>query len=208
MATTYTGRLLTPTNFGVPSPIDLAVQLGRLPRFVGATREWPWTVLHHVLAMYRVAEEEHSVHGHHFYDGYALGILLHEADELATGDVPTTFKTDDLRARQKHVKGFVQQVYNRDSEEDRRVKSLDWCMMAAEMDVVGPPHVHEHSGMDIYAISMNRDRIARCEAWVSHYLTLYSDARYCGIPTGDMALEFLELLRRHGAPMHRFGMGA
>lgn len=64
---------------------DVAVQLSRIPRFVGATQE-PWNVAAHSLHCSALAEA----------DGASLqaqlAALLHDAHEAYMGDIPSPFK--------------------------------------------------------------------------------------------------------------------
>ena len=84
---THSGR-----RIDLPSPqrgqvhiVDVAVQLSRIPRFVGATLE-PWNVAAHSLHCSALAEA----------DGASLqaqlAALLHDAHEAYMGDIPSPFK--------------------------------------------------------------------------------------------------------------------
>lgn len=84
---THSGR-----RIDLPSPQrgqvhigDVAVQLSRIPRFVGATLE-PWNVAAHSLHCSALAEA----------DGASLqaqlAALLHDAHEAYMGDIPSPFK--------------------------------------------------------------------------------------------------------------------
>lgn len=84
---THSGR-----RIDLPSPKpgqvdigDVAVQLSRIPRFVGATLE-PWNVAAHSLHCSALAEA----------DGASLqaqlAALLHDAHEAYMGDIPSPFK--------------------------------------------------------------------------------------------------------------------
>lgn len=195
MATTYTGRLLTPTNFGVPSPLDMAVQMGRLPRFAGATRAWPWSVLHHVNACYRYAllagKSDRSIDM----------LLLHDAEECATGDIPTTWKTEDIRSMQHRLSEKIFQIYlgpkwgkhGFDVSHRKSVSVVDFVLLVAEMEVVGPPGVLAHSGLDCSGLPvMSVDGAMEI---VREVLNQYSDPRCCATPEGELVHWFLYTLR-------------
>lgn len=63
---------------------EIAVQLGRIPRWCGATNQFV-SVLHHLLFCARVAEER----GHRL-DG-VISALCHDFHEAFTGDIPVPF---------------------------------------------------------------------------------------------------------------------
>jgi 5'-deoxynucleotidase YfbR-like HD superfamily hydrolase len=99
---TYTGRHVFIDNEIGPSVEDIAVALGRITRFAGATEKW-WSVLHH-----SVICETILMHHPRFVDLSLenrllarLYILLHDGHECIISDIPTTWKTEDMRTVQK-----------------------------------------------------------------------------------------------------------
>ena len=78
-------------EFGAPSVQDIAVQLMRLCRFGGGCRLW-WPVGMHSLVVADILPRELEHHG-----------LLHDAAEIAVGDVCRPFKTDAARAVENDV---------------------------------------------------------------------------------------------------------
>lgn len=189
MCTTYSGRLLMPTNFGIPTPTDIAVQLGRLPRFAGATRLWPWSVLHHIAVCMKLVE---GLSG----DFQSL-VLLHDAEECATGDVPTTWKNPDLRASQDALSHRIFRNYAQSyaSEVVRmlpKVKEVDLLALVAEMHVLGPPRVLQHSGLDNSGLDPDRIAVA-CDV-VSGVYRAYDNAHDCQSPDGRLVQWFLRTM--------------
>jgi 5'-deoxynucleotidase YfbR-like HD superfamily hydrolase len=94
---TASGRLVLPGNDTAPSLEDIALGLSRLPRFGGQCRV-EWTVLDHSLLVGHlmatrfapyVSNSERELHG-----------LLHDAHEAITGDVPTPWKTAEVKQQQ------------------------------------------------------------------------------------------------------------
>jgi hypothetical protein len=155
MATTYTGRLVTPGNFAVPSPLDMALQRGRMPRFNGATRHW-WSVLHHIRCMVGLAQLRAPgtavkvVSDDYFHDQALAAILLHDAEESMSYDIMTTWKCGEQRSLERKLEAKIYEAYVGpgvlEAYEDH-IKHLDRVSLFAEMIVVGPPLVIEHSGI-------------------------------------------------------------
>lgn len=92
---TLSGRYIT-INGGAPTINDIAVGLSRIPRFVGQTH-FEWTVAHHSLVVMHMAERGNITRA------MPLHMLLHDAHEMMTGDVPTTFKTFDTKQLQARL---------------------------------------------------------------------------------------------------------
>lgn len=100
---TYSGRLLTPDS-GHPSLIDIAVGLSRQPRFGGQTTRW-WSVLDHTLFCDELLQSRHrQYHGWgDLSSRYRLAVLLHDAHEALTGDIPSPLKTPGMKAVQAQL---------------------------------------------------------------------------------------------------------
>ncbi len=77
---------LTGWNLGPPPPVDCITQLGRMPRFAGATLTY-WSVLHHSLLMYDIALAENNQH--------CLAALVHDFSEILIGDIPGPMKSGE-----------------------------------------------------------------------------------------------------------------
>jgi 5'-deoxynucleotidase YfbR-like HD superfamily hydrolase len=90
MPMTHSGVLVTPGNGVAPPLVDIALGLSRQPRFGGQTRRW-WSVLDHSLFVADLAARE----GRGLR--VILALLLHDAHEALTGDIPTSLKKDDMR---------------------------------------------------------------------------------------------------------------
>lgn len=178
--TTYTGRVIFPSNYGIPAPLDLAVQLGRLPRWCGATQGW-WSVLHHLRVCDVIATA--------LFDGAAsplwpretqpwadstaepafrAALLLHEADEVCTGDIPTTWKCREQRLmveglQKRTLEAYAGHLMPRSmggsfaAALDTDVKFVDRLVLWAEALEVGPPRALETSGL---VTSRYTDRLA------------------------------------------------
>jgi len=116
---------------GMPPLADIAVGLARIPRFGGQT-VISWTVAEHLLAgmAYAAAPELQLYFG------------LHDVHEAMTSDVPTTFKTDDLRKIQASLDARLYASLGIPAPDWRvaeYVALLDRDMLLAEASVVCPP---------------------------------------------------------------------
>lgn len=87
---TYTGQFVT-IEQGAPTLRDIAIQLGRIPRFMGALKVF-WPVLAHSILVARLCPPETKLYG-----------LLHDAAEVVVGDVPRTIKTAGQKSKEKQV---------------------------------------------------------------------------------------------------------
>jgi len=96
---TLSGQLVMPgATSAAPSLSDIARGLSQLPRFAGQTRR-RWSVLEHSLfvAHLLTPAQLQGQHGRLV----RLKALMHDAHEVATGDIPTTWKTGEIRHRQQ-----------------------------------------------------------------------------------------------------------
>lgn len=93
------GRRVTRTT-GVPTLPDIAYGLARMPRFVGQTVV-PWSVLDHVLYCAQLATTQEV----------KLAMLLHDAHEALTSDIPTDMKTADMRQLQDELDFRIMEEY-------------------------------------------------------------------------------------------------
>lgn len=142
----YIGR-----DEGAPTIDDIARGLSRMPRFAGQTH-FLWTVADHSVVCMRLAEE--LLQEGLFVDGYSnrsalpfeLHALLHDAHEALTGDIPTTFKTDDMRELQNRLDV---RIYHKlllpfpTNRERAAIKTIDRVMLLAEARVCTPSATYE-----------------------------------------------------------------
>lgn len=152
---TYSGRVVFPkvNKYGLestdgPSVDDIAVALGRIPRFAGHTRHrHPYPVLAHVLVCSQV-----------IVPGMAVYALLHDAPEACVSDVPTPWKSEQAEANEVDLLERIskehglqwpwpQEVIDAVAEVDSRVLSAettalgypgptDWLKHPVEEDIV------------------------------------------------------------------------
>ncbi len=142
---THSGRFVPLESGDVPSIQDIAIALSRIPRFAGHCRR-PWYVLDHCLHVHAIAADYAEKHTDSPLQSRLLRLvaLLHDAHEALTGDIPTPFKTADMRRLQqaldvriwdRYVPGgkYMAQVFQDD------VAKCDRRALLAEALVVGPP---------------------------------------------------------------------
>lgn len=102
--TMHSGRLVT-RDTGLPTMEDVALGLSRIVRYGGQTRR-PWTVLDHSLLVGELIARDALTRGVNNPDDGERQIMLtlwgflHDWHECLTSDVPTVFKTDDMRTIQ------------------------------------------------------------------------------------------------------------
>lgn len=181
---TYTGSRIEPLSKfdgkfnAVPTIIDIALGLSRMPRFGGQTRRW-WSVLLHSLVCYQIArqylegpwdDEVFDVLGDVSQDKLLMLCLLHDSHEAITADVPAFFKPKELKQWQAELD---QRFFSslglwpvRKVEEDF-IKWVDDEALRAEALLVGPPTIMQHLS---YPLSNS-------EAIVKGVMSKYPDAQ-------------------------------
>lgn len=140
---TRSGRMVTPDS-GVPSLSDIAHSLAAMPRFAGHTRR-PWTVAHHSLVVADLVERAYTGWGAMSRPERRAVALLHDAHEAVTSDVPTPFKTLEIRLVQRAIDIRIMDAYAPGGYESigealrKDVEHADHEALLAEAYVVGPP---------------------------------------------------------------------
>lgn len=127
------GEEVTPTGVGVPSLHTMGVQMARIIRFAGATRDI-WTVLPHSLVVMALMPEEYAIHG-----------LMHDVPEICTGDVPTPWKSKAAESNEAMLLDRIYKHYDippLTKEASKAVKEADMKALAAEAHVLGHPAAH------------------------------------------------------------------
>jgi hypothetical protein len=130
--TTMNGAVITKES-GVPTLTDMAYALSRQPRWAGHTEGW-WSLADHSVFVAQMAGDDARL---------ALAGLLHDAHEALTGDVPTPFKSDELREVQKTFDRRIFDAYFPGGYAAalpylEKIKALDARCIYAEAMVIGP----------------------------------------------------------------------
>jgi len=139
---TRSGVLVMPDNGAAPPLCDIALALARQPRFGGHTID-PWSVAEHsmVVALIVRWRNPHAAIG----SLPELHGLLHDAHESVTGDIPSTWKTDDTKRMQQalDVRIFASLGIDPPSEEIRAlVYRSDRAALLAEAKHLAAPGVY------------------------------------------------------------------
>jgi hypothetical protein len=139
---TYSDRVITvPEPTEPPSLTDIAVALSRAARFGGHTRRW-WSVLDHLLFCDEIARTEYAKDPQ--VRSMRLAVLLHDAHEALTGDVPSPAKGVELKILQKALDARIMGRYfpgGWSAYDSFRceVKEIDLRALRTEAHIIGPP---------------------------------------------------------------------
>jgi len=139
---TLSNILVMPDNDKCPAIEDVAVGLGRVPRFAGQTKRW-WPVLLHSLIVYEmVADSTHSKHTR-------LRALWHDAHEAVTEDIPSTWKTTEIKVVQDGIDKRLWKMLGLPEYlqwEYDLIHDADQIALHAEAFLVGPDNLAEYFG--------------------------------------------------------------
>jgi hypothetical protein len=122
----------------------MVAHLGLVGRFNNSTRQ-PWTVLHHTLLVSLIWLKHYGT-----ADGLEH-VMLHDAHEYVTGDIPSPVKNAIGREHVERVEHVVDEriraelkVSKPDDIDRKCVKVVDWAALFIEAFYVGQPHHVEH----------------------------------------------------------------
>jgi 5'-deoxynucleotidase YfbR-like HD superfamily hydrolase len=145
---TLSGRLITKYE-GTPTLDDIAVGLSRMPRFAGQTL-YPWSVADHSLVTMRMAES-HPFNTRE-WPRLPLHCLLHDAHEAMTGDIPTSFKTQDIKSLQRvlDVRLYMDLNLTTPNDQERaKIAMYDMEALLAEAKVLAPKATYDRIAFEI-----------------------------------------------------------
>lgn len=136
---TLTGNYVK-QDVGVMTLGDIALGLSRMPRYGGQTM-FEWHVADHVVCATRYIQ-------HLMAQNFGIGgpllplhVLLHDAHEAMTGDIPTHFKTPDMKALQAKLdeRIYLSLGFPLPTASERAyIGAIDKAMLLAEAKVVTP----------------------------------------------------------------------
>jgi hypothetical protein len=139
MPLTFTGRRIRPGGVEHPSLLDIAVGLSRMPRFAGQTKHW-FSVLDHSLFCHELLSQDRP-------DAPRvdqLAVLLHDAHESMTGDIPTDWKGSEIKRNQVDLDLGIMDAFfpggwsSYECLKDT-VRYYDRLALIAEAHLIGPP---------------------------------------------------------------------
>ncbi len=140
---THTGQMVLKDNLTAPTITDIAIHTGKIVRFGGAVSGF-WTVLHHLFVCHDLGLQ--FAKAHNFSTPRTLylliDLLLHDAHEAITSDVPSTWKPSVMQDLQRDLD---HRIYNslglRQSNLDAHVvKQIDALSLRAEAHTICPDH--------------------------------------------------------------------
>ncbi len=188
MPLTFTGRLVRPGGTAYPSLIDIAVSLSRQPRFAGHCRRW-WSVLDHTLFCDELVKG--AAPGNR---PARLVMLLHDAHEAITADVPSDCKGSQLKGLQHQLDSNIADAFFIHGAGGYRVwsetiKRIDRRALCAEAQVVGPPATPERT-LELFGVC---EETHEDVSWLTTALSSYPWRTYLGQPP------HMEMQERHPA---------
>lgn len=148
---TYNGVLVMPNNQEAPTILDMAIGLGRQPRFGGHTnRNWP--VLLHSLVCERLMGYLHPSPLNQLY------ALIHDGHECVTCDVPSTWKTEETKRQQWDLDLRIfrrLRVPMPDQESEDWISQVDQLAVMAEGQLYGPPGIIKWFGTEPVGLALD-----------------------------------------------------
>lgn len=153
---TFSGIRVTRGGSAAPTVLDIAVHTGKVQRFGGGSPQW-WTVLHHLVAggelVKYYGERVFGLTGKDLTKA-TLHVMLHDAHEAITGDVPRTWKPPELATWQKELDRRIYAnlgIAQPTKTEAEVVRIVDDTLLYAEAAEVGPV------GITMYLSALDTD---------------------------------------------------
>lgn len=149
----YNGEAVWPHDKGVPSLNSLGVQMGRIVRFAGGTREW-YCVLAHSLVVAQLLPDRSAIYG-----------LMHDTAEACCSDVPTPWKTQAAVRREHMLLKRIWKAYDLKPPTEKIQSEVDWAdrqALWAEAYVLGHPTAETwakkpgHIAMSLTAVMLDQ----------------------------------------------------
>ena len=132
------GVLVLPDNDAAPPLCDIALSLSRMPRFAGHTVD-PWSVAEHSMVVALIARYSSDAAAGSRQEMYGL---VHDMQESVTTDIPSTWKTSEMRAMQEQLDERIYVTLGitpPDSSMQRFIKGCDQAALLAEAKLLTTP---------------------------------------------------------------------
>lgn len=179
---TYSGSKMFPNKMEGMSFLDVAISLGRMPRFSGHTMQW-WPVLAHSMVCYELSRI-HNVQDPRL----RFHVLFHDGHESVKGDTTRHWKTDEIRAQEHAIDVclFTNWGLALPNDEDRAIiKTIDNIALAAEAYLVGPPGPFAYEKCEPPDFQTTR--------LVIEYMKDFEDANYANGPYSTGVVKFVTI---------------
>jgi hypothetical protein len=128
---TNSGLSICPNELALPTPSDLAIQMGRITRYGGAI--WCPLLFHSLLVARMVADNSTPA--------TTTWALFHDAHEIVMGEIPHPWKCCDIR---RHYEAGMDEVFREaiglayTGVDDLKIKHADKVAVIVERLVLGP----------------------------------------------------------------------
>lgn len=157
MMTVY-GELIGMEGESFPSLEAVALGLSRMPRFGGQTL-FKWTVADHLICCVRYwrALVMAGMPRPDVSPQFEAHVLMHDFHEALTGDIPTTFKTLDMKTLQERLDNRMRFQYcwpHPFGIERDYIKQIDRAMLLAEAKVCTPHATYDRIRAELCDIAM------------------------------------------------------
>lgn len=177
---THSGIRVAPGTEEMPTPVDLAVHMGRITRFGGAI--WCPLLMHSVLVGELTWAAIRKKGGEFDFQTWAWS-LLHDGHETITGEIPRPWKTASMKDHQHRLDSLIAKAYRLDclKIDFALIKVCDERALILEGTELRYPRFQEIyekielSGDKMPAISDDERRLAqaltRSEFWHAEFVT-------------------------------------
>ncbi len=182
---TRSGQKVSPLH-GVPTLSDVAIQLGKICRYAGASKEF-WPVLLHSFVVCDLLPDTLKIYG-----------LAHDAIEVITSDCPSPYKTSEFEEIEKKILNrFILSLGlpSLSSQDWAQVKKADIAALSGEVWTIGS------IGLQKFFTKRN----TQAEKIVLQYFKKYP-AKECISETGTAPKEFVARFEKLFSVMLKKGL--
>lgn len=179
---TYTGKQVS-SESGAPSLEDIAWQLLHVCRYAGACK------VNYTVGIHSMLVADLVVPGLEFHG------LMHDGTESCIGDIPSPFKSDEMRKMEKILSARIWQQFGFPAlteHEEKQIKIADIRALCAEADLIGPPGLIQ-DGITLGWYRHDPEAVNKLKGYLSKY-----KVNAWGMGKGDLALwDFVSRARNY-----------